>query len=295
MKPTLPTPEELVTRLTRLLTVTPLGDQLYEGSRLPGGVGRVFGGQVIGQAFMAATAEVDPSRVAHSLHAYFMRGGSEDHEIIYRVERDFDGGSFSTRRVIAMQQDRPILTMTASFHKSEAGYSHQDEMPDVPPPEKLRSDADIPDHIIEQIPENRRADVLRSRPIEFRSIDARHWVGSEARPPITRSWFRTVSPLPDDPAMHRAVLAYLSDMRLLSTSTMPHGVSWLKGEILGASLDHALWLHGDFRCDDWMLYVTDSPWAGNGRGMNRGQIFTRDGRLVASVAQEGLIRKVVAK
>ncbi len=288
-----PTPAELVARLTRLLTVTPLGDQRYQGSRLPGGVGRVFGGQVIGQALMAATAEVSSRRAAHSLHAYFMRGGSEEHEIDYRVERDFDGGSFSTRRVIAEQQGRPILSMTASFHKLEDGYSHQDQMPDVPPPEELRSEADIPDYIIEQIPENRRADILRARPIEFRSVEQRHWVIRDPRPPVTHNWFRTVAPLPDDPLMHRAVLAYLSDMRLLGTCTMPHGVSWLQGDILGASLDHALWIHGDFRCDEWMLFTTESPWAGKARGMNFGRIFTRDGRLVASVAQEGLIRRVV--
>jgi acyl-CoA thioesterase II len=289
------TPESLVARITRLLTVTPLGDDHFQGSRMPGGVGRVFGGQVIGQALMAATAAVEPDRMAHSLHAYFMRGGSEDHEITYRVERDFDGGSFSTRRVIALQQDRPILSMTASFQKLEQGFEHQDVMPDVPPPEDLPNEFEQRSRMAHLIPEAKREEFLRPRAIEFCAVESRHWMSSEPRPPITHSWFRTVAPMPDDPVMHRAMLAYMSDMTLLGTCSLPHGVSWMKGEIMGASLDHALWLHGDFRCDDWLLYVTESPWAGRGRGFNRGKIFTRDGRLVASATQEGLIRKLVSK
>jgi acyl-CoA thioesterase II len=289
------TPESLVARITRLLTVTPLGDDHFQGSRMPGGVGRVFGGQVIGQALMAATAAVEPDRMAHSLHAYFMRGGSEDHEITYRVERDFDGGSFSTRRVIALQQDRPILSMTASFQKLEQGFEHQDVMPDVPPPEDLPNEFEQRARVAHLIPEEKREEFLRPRAIEFRAVENRHWMSSEPQPPVTHSWFRTVAPLPDDPVMHRAMLAYMSDMTLLGTCSLPHGVSWMKGEIMGASLDHALWLHGDFRCDDWLLYVTESPWAGRGRGFNRGKIFTRDGRLIAGATQEGLIRKITPK
>jgi acyl-CoA thioesterase II len=291
----IPTPESLVARITRLLTVTPLGEDRFQGSRMPGGVGRVFGGQVIGQALMAATAAVEPDRIAHSLHAYFMRGGSEDHEITYRVERDFDGGSFSTRRVIALQQDRPILSMTASFQKLEQGFEHQDVMPDVPPPEDLPNEFEQRAHVAHLIPEEKREEFLRPRAIEFRAVENRHWMSSEPQPPVTHSWFRTVAPLPDDPVMHRAMLAYMSDMTLLGTCSLPHGVSWMKGEIMGASLDHALWLHGDFRCDDWLLYVTESPWAGRGRGFNRGKIFTRDGRLIADATQEGLIRKITPK
>lgn len=290
-----PTPQALVERLTRLLTVTPQSEDHFVGKRMPGGVGRVFGGEVIAQALMAATAAVDPDRLAHSLHAYFLRGGSEESDITYRVERDFDGGSFSARRVIAEQDGRPILNLAASFHKREAGVSHQDAMPEVPPPEDLASEVELRRAVIDKIPEQMRRQMTRPRAIEFRPVEARHWMNSEARPPRTHSWFRTVAPLADDPVLHRAVLAYVSDMTLLGTCALPHGLSWLKGELQSASLDHAIWLHDDFRCDEWMLYVTDSPWAGRARDFNRGRIYTRDGRLVANVAQEGLIREVTPK
>lgn len=285
-------PEALVTGLTRLLNVESLGNDRYRGTRRHGGVGRIFGGEVIAQALMAATATVDPDRVMHSLHAYFLRGGSEDHDIIYRVEHDFDGGSFSNRRVIALQQDRPILNLAASFKRREEGVSHQDEMPDVPPPEVLMGEAELRSAVIDQIPERFRATMLRPRPIEFRPVEARHWMNSEKRAPLTHSWFRTVAPMGDDPVLHRAVLAYVSDMTLLGTSALPHGLSWVTGELQSASLDHALWIHDDVRCDEWMLYVTDSPWTGQARGFNRGRVYTREGRLVANVAQEGLIRKI---
>lgn len=288
-------PEALVSGLTQLLTVEPLGNSRYRGTRRFGGVGRIFGGEVIAQALMAATATVDPDRAAHSLHAYFLRGGSEDHDIIYLVEHDFDGGSFSNRRVIALQQDRPILNLAASFKTAEDGVSHQDTMPDVPPPEDLADEASLRRAVADQIPERFRKMMLSPRPIEFRPVESRHWMNREKREPLTHSWFRTVAPLGDDRALHRAVLAYVSDMTLLGTCALPHGLSWMTGELQSASLDHALWLHDDFRCDEWMLYVTDSPWAGHARGFNRGRIYTRDGRLVASVAQEGLIRKTAAK
>jgi acyl-CoA thioesterase-2 len=290
-----PTPQALVDGFTQLLTVTPLGADRFLGKRQPGGVGRVFGGEVIAQALMAATAAVAPDRLAHSLHAYFLRGGSEDFDITYRVERDFDGGSFSTRRVIAEQDGRPILNLAASFHRLEAGVSHQDAMPDVPPPEDLPSEAEMRRAALDQIPERFRHHMLRPRAVEFRPIEARHWMNREKRPPLTHGWFRTVAPLGDDPVLHRAVLAYVSDMTLLGTSALPHGMSWMTGEMQSASLDHALWLHDDFRCDEWMLYVTDSPWAGRARGFNRGRVYRRDGCLIANVAQEGLIRKIVPK
>lgn len=290
-----PSPQALVDGLTHLLTVTPLGEDRFLGKRQPGGVGRVFGGEVIAQALMAATAAVDPDRLAHSLHAYFLRGGSEESDIIYRVERDFDGGSFSARRVIAEQDGRPILNLAASFHRLEQGLSHQDDMPDVPPPEDLPSETELRRAVIDKVPERFRLHMSRPRPVEFRPVEARHWMNSEKRPPLTHSWFRTVAPLGNDPVLHRAVLAYVSDMTLLGTCALPHGLSWMTGELQSASLDHAIWLHDDFRCDEWMLYVTDSPWAGRGRGFNRGRVYSRDGRLVANVAQEGLIRKVVPK
>jgi acyl-CoA thioesterase-2 len=283
-------PEELVAGLTALLDVETLDTDLYRGARQPGGVGRVFGGQVIAQALQAAQRSVEDGKVAHSLHAYFMRAGDEDYPILYRVVRDFEGRSFANRRVIAMQKGKPILNMAASFQLPAEGLHHQDAMPDVPPPEDLRSEAELREEIRDQIPEKFKRFFLRARPIEIRPVHPRNWFQPEPREPRQYSWFRVVAPLPDEPALHRAMLAYASDMTLLGTCMLPHGVSWMSGEVQTASLDHALWLHEPFRFDEWLLYAADSPWAGHGRGFNRGRIYTRDGRLVASVAQEGLIR-----
>jgi acyl-CoA thioesterase-2 len=281
----------LVTELEELLTVTRMGDGWYLGKRKDGGVGRVFGGQVIAQALAAAQDTVGPERVAHSLHAYFMRAGDENYEITFRVERDFDGGSFSTRRIIALQQDRPILTMTASFQKLEQGLHHQDPMPDVPPPEELKDEAELRVMFADQIPEKFRANFVRERAFESRPVNARDWLGGDKRLPARQDvWFKLRGPTVDDPAMHRALLAYQSDSWLLGTCTLAHGVTWLTPGMMTASLDHTIWLHEDFRVDDWLLYSCDSPWSGHGRGFNRGSIYTRDGRLVATCAQEGLIR-----
>jgi len=283
-------PDALVAGLTALLDVETLDTDLYRGARQPGGVGRVFGGQVIAQALQAAQRSVDDGKVAHSLHAYFMRPGDENHPILYRVVRDFEGRSFANRRVIAMQKGKPILNMAASFQMPAEGLHHQDGMPDVPPPEDLRSEAELREAIRDQIPEKFKRFFLRARPIEIRPVNPRNWFQPEPRAPQQASWFRVVAPLPDDPALHRAMLAYASDMTLLGTCMLPHGVSWMSGQVQTASLDHALWLHEPFRFDDWLLYTTDSPWAGHSRGFNRGSIYARDGRLVASVTQEGLIR-----
>jgi acyl-CoA thioesterase II len=286
-----PTPQFLVTELEELLTVTRMGDGWYLGKRKAGGVGRVFGGQVIAQALAAAQDTVSEERAAHSLHAYFMRAGNEDYEITFRVERDFDGGSFSTRRVIAMQQDRPILNMAASFQKQEEGLSHQDPMPVVPAPEDLVPEAELRNRFAHQIPEKFRGNFLRDRAFESRPVEPRDWLGGDKRQPARQDvWFRLRERTVDDPAMHRAMLAYQSDSWLLGTCTLAHGVTWLTPGMMTASLDHAVWLHGDFRVDDWLLYSCDSPWTGGGRGFNRGSIYTRDGRLVATCAQEGLIR-----
>jgi acyl-CoA thioesterase-2 len=284
------TPEEQVEQLITLLDVERLDTDLYRGSRQPGGVGRVFGGQVIAQALQAAQRSIDSDKAAHSLHAYFMRPGDEDHPIIYRVVRDFEGRSFATRRVIAMQKGQPILNMAASFQLPAEGFHHQDKMPDVPGPEELRSERDLRQEIEAQVPEKLRRFFLRARPIEIRPVSPRNWFRPEAQAPAQQSWFRVAGPLPDEPALHRAMLAYASDMVLLGTCLLPHGVSWMAGQVQTASLDHAVWLHEPFRADEWLLYSTDSPWAGHTRGFNRGQIFSRDGRLVASVSQEGLIR-----
>lgn len=290
-----PTPQELVARLLDLLDVKDHGGDRFEGARKIGGVGRVFGGQVIGQALASAERTVPDDRPVHSLHAYFLRGGSEDHEIDFKVERDLDGGSFSNRRIVASQLGKPILNMVASFHKREDGCYHAEPMPTVRPPEELESETALRFRFADRMTEQQRKFMLQPRPIELRPLEPRHWMGSGPQEPRSHTWFRSVGALPDDPRIHRAVLAYASDMTLLGTSTLPHDISWTKGNVMGASLDHAIWFHNDFRADDWLLYACDSPWAGRARGFNRGRIYTRDGRLVANVAQEGLIRPITPK
>lgn len=290
------TPRQLVDGLVHLLEVRQAGEDAFLGRKKPGGIGRVFGGQVIAQALASAEATIDPERPAHSLHAYFLRGGSEGIDIDHQVWRDFDGGSFSNRRVVASQQGRPILNLTASFQRHEDGLHHVDApMPEVPAPEELEPEAEVRRRFAEQARPEARHHFLAPRPVEMRAVEGRHWLNAGPAAPVSHSWFRTVAPLPDDPRIHRAVLAYASDMSLLGTCALPHGLSWARGEVITASLDHALWFHEPFRADEWLLYVTDSPWSGNGRGFNRGRIFTREGRLVASVAQEGMIRRVQPK
>ena len=285
-----PTIEGRVEQLLALLDVQQNGELSFVGSRQPGGRGRVFGGQVIAQGLMAAMRDVEPDRLLHSLHCYFMRAGDEKLEITYQVRPDFDGGSFSTRRIIALQADRPILTMTASFHRLEPGFSHQDEMPDVPPPEDLLTEAERIALETDSVSARIMSKFQAIRPIEMRPIGPRSMANPQPQAPNAQCWLRLGAPIGDDLNLHRAILAYASDMMLLSTSALPHGVNWTKPGFTTASLDHTVWLHDDFRIDDWLLYVTDSPWAGRARGFNRGSFFTRDGRLVASVAQEGLLR-----
>lgn len=285
-----PTPEQLAQTLVDLLDVEEIDTDLYRGKLGTDGFGRVFGGQVIGQALQAAQRSTEEPKIAHSLHAYFMRPGAEDHPIIYRVVRDFDGKSFATRRVIATQHGQPILSMTCSLQRPEGGLAHQDTMPEVTPPEDLKSDRELRLAMIDRIPERFRASFLRPRMVDIRPVSPRSWLDPVKQAPAQNSWFRVVAPIGDDPAMHRAILAYASDMSLLGTATLAHGVNWMTHKLQTASLDHAVWLHEDFRADEWLLYVCDSPWAGHARGFNRGKIYARDGRLVASCAQEGLIR-----
>jgi acyl-CoA thioesterase-2 len=285
-----PTPAQLAQNLVDLLDIEEIDTDLYRGIRGTDGFGRVFGGQVIAQALQAAQRSTDVPKQAHSLHAYFMRAGDESHPILYRVVRDFDGKSFATRRVIATQRGLPILNLACSLQVLEGGLAHQDAMPDVPPPEDLTSDRELRLAMIDRIPEKFRGVFLRPRMVDIRPVSPRSWLDPVEQEPRQNSWFRVVAPIGDDPALHRAILAYASDMSLLGTATLAHGVNWMTHKLQTASLDHALWLHEDFRADDWLLYVCDSPWAGHARGFNRGKIFARDGRLVASVAQEGLIR-----
>ena len=286
-----PAPEDLVGRLLQLLDLEEIDTDLYRGARLPEGRGRVFGGQVIAQALRAAMRSIDGGRIAHSLHAYFLRAGDDALPIVYRVERDFDGKSFANRRVIALQRGQPILNMAASFQTPEGGMSHQGQMPEVPAPETLASEAELLRLEREATGGPEPIWFSRPQPIEIRPVEARPMFSPDKREPRFASWFRVVAPVGDDPDVHRAILAYASDMRLLATSMLPHGVSWATPGMQTASLDHALWIHQEARTDDWLLFATDSPWSGHARGFNRGQIFSRDGRLVASIAQEGLIRR----
>lgn len=274
-----------------LLTLDRHGPDSFRGARKPDGRGRVFGGQVVAQALVAARTTVEHPRPVHSLHAYFMRPGSEDHPIDYTVERDRDGGSFSSRRVVASQEGVPILSMAASFQRSEVGASHALPMPDVPPPDDLPTEQELYARDLDRIPERMRHWVTRPRPIEQRPVDPILQWESDRKATRSATWFRAAAPLPDDPDLHRAVLAYASDTRLLDASMLAHGWSFWERRMQVASLDHALWLHEPVRVDEWHLYVTDSPWTGHGRGMNRGLIYAADGRLVASVAQEGLVRR----
>lgn len=295
----------LVEGLVKLLTVERVATDIYVGRPQTGGIGRVFGGQVIAQGLQAAQASVPETKSAHSLHAYFLRGGREGVPIEYRIERDFDGRSFANRRVVASQENEdgtatPILNLTASFQTPEDGLEHLDApMPEVEDPDTLKSDMETRRAMIEamgdKVTEDQRALALRPRPIEMRTTDKLHWMNSEAKDPRAHSWFKAASALPDDPALHRAVIAYASDYTLLGTSALPHGLSWMRGELVGASLDHTLWFHEEARADDWLLYATDSPWSSGGRGFNRGRIFNKQGMLIASVAQEGMIRKRVRK
>ena len=289
------TPEQLVAGLVRLLTVTPAGDNAFTGGQQPGGIGRVFGGQVIAQALQSAQVTAPEGMEAHSLHAYFLRGGREGVDIDYAVAADFDGRSFANRRVVARQDGSAILNLTASFQLPEEGLEHDDcPMPDVPSPEELPTDTEMRKKFLAEmgeISDAQRELMTRPRPIEMRTSGKLHWMNADKKPPHAHSWFRAAAALPDDPALHRAVIAYASDYTLLGTSALPHGLSWARGELKGASLDHAIWFHRPARADEWLLYATDSPWSGGGRGFNRGRIFNRDGELVASVAQEGVVRK----
>ena len=295
-----PDPAQIIAGFVRLLTVAPTGEDRFTGPPQPGGVGRVFGGQVIAQALQAAQATAPEGMSAHSLHAYFLRGGTEGLDTHYEIARDLEGRSFANRRVVARQEGETILTLTASFQRAEDGLQHQDPaMPDVPPPEDLKPDfehrRDLLDKMGERMTEAQRALFRRPRPIEMRTVGTLHWMNREPSAPRAQSWFRTIAPLPDDPALHRAVIAYASDYTLLGTAALPHGLSWFRGELTGASLDHAVWFHRPARADEWLLYATDSPWSGSGRGFNRGQVFNRQGQLVASVAQEGMMRRRVKK
>lgn len=276
-----------------ILDLVEIKPNLYRGTSPQDGWQRVYGGQVLGQALVAAGRSVEPGRRLHSMHAYFLLGGDPAHPIDYEVEEVRDGGSFSTRRVKANQHGRSMFVMSASFHKDEPGYSHQATMPDVPGPDALPSAGDLMANHLDQLPKAMQAYWKQERPIEMRPVDFSRFLSRAPQKPMQHIWFRANGALPDDHRLHQCVLAYASDFTLLDTALIAHGKVLFDADMQLASLDHAIWFHRPFRADDWLLYAQDSPSADGARGFCRGSVFTRDGRLVASVAQEGLMRHVV--
>lgn len=277
--------------LIKLLKLERIEDNIFRGDSRDIGSAQVFGGQVLGQALTAAQHTVE-ERVAHSLHAYFLRRGDMTAPIIYEVDRARDGGSFSNRRVVAIQHGRPIFNLAASFHIVEEGLEHHADMPDVPGPNGLKDLFDVPAELLDRVPMKMRRFLTEQRPFEFRPVEAISFTEPVALPPVKHCWIRAVDALPDDLALHQNLLAYVSDYELLGASVLPHGLTFGLGNVIMASLDHGLWFHRRFRVDQWLLYAIDSPNAAGARGFARGQFFSDDGVLVASTAQEGLIRVV---
>ena len=277
--------------LLQLLELERIEQNIFRGESRDIGGAQVFGGQVLGQALSAAQRTVDGRR-AHSLHSYFLRRGDMGAPIIYDVDRSRDGGSFSVRRVVAIQHGRPIFNLAASFQEPEAGLEHQVGMPDVEGPENLQDLTEVAPQILDTIPEKMRRYLTDKRPFEFRPVSPQGLVAPEPRPPFKHVWIKAVDKLPDELSLHQNLLAYVSDYELLGTSTLPHGLRFEADTVMMASLDHAIWFHRPLRIDDWLLYSMDSPSSSGARGFSRGQFFTRDGELVASTAQEGLVRVV---
>jgi acyl-CoA thioesterase-2 len=272
-----------------LLDLEQLEDNFFRGESRDIGAPQVFGGQILGQALSAAHRTVD-SRAPHSLHAYFLRPGDFNQPVVYQVERSRDGGSYSNRRVVAIQHGRPILNLAASFHAGDEGFDHQFDMPRVEGPEGLSKSIDIHDSILDQVPEKMRRLLAHRPPLEFRPVEAPKFIDPEARAPRKHVWMRAWNRLPDDPELHRNLLTYVSDYELLGTATLPHDLDFSTRPVQMASIDHALWFHRPFRVDEWLLYACDSPSSHAGRGFTRGQFFNQSGELVASTAQEGVIR-----
>jgi len=278
-----------VDELIALLDLEPIEVNIFRGTSPQDRSQRVFGGQVLGQALVAASRTVE-GRFCHSLHAYFLVPGDPKVPILYEVDRSRDGKSFSSRRVVAIQHGRQIFNMSVSFQIVEPGLEHQMEAPIVPKPDTLPSEDDFRRQMADTVPAEFREHFLRQRPIELRPVDRADVFRPEKRPPQQAVWVRATGALPEDVALQQCVLAYASDMTLLDTSLLPHGIGWFDNRVQMASIDHAMWFHRPFRADSWLLYVQDSPSASGARGFNRGLVFTEDGKLVASVTQEGLMR-----
>jgi len=277
--------------LVSLLSLEKLEENLYRGQSQDLGWGVVFGGQVLGQALTAAMRTVPEERPVHSLHAYFLRPGDVKAPIVYDVERSRDGASFTNRHVKAIQHGQPILEMSASFQKHEPGFEHQAAMPAVPPPEEVPTEAERFAPLLPVMPEFMKPIVTAHRPIEIRTVNEPDPAMRTAMPPSRAVWLKATHPLPDTPMLHQARLAYASDFSFITTALKPHAVTWVTPGMQVASIDHAVWFHAPFRVDEWLLHVMESPRASGARGLVTGKVFTRDGRLVASTAQEGLIRR----
>jgi acyl-CoA thioesterase-2 len=284
--------QQIIVELLDLLRLERLEDNLFRGQSRDIGTKYVFGGQVLGQALSAAQQTVEAVRVVHSLHGYFLRAGDVEHPIVYDVDRSRDGKSFSVRRVTAIQHGQPIFVLACSFHEPEPGAEHQISGPEVPKPEDLPETPPLAAETLAQLPPKMQRWLSRRGPFEFRPVYPRDELNPTKRPPYQQVWFRLPAELPDEEPLHRALLAYASDFHLIGTTTFPHGISYLQPNVQMASLDHAMWFHRSFKASDWLLYSCDSPTAQGARGLARGSIYDRDGRLVASTAQEGLIRVI---
>lgn len=277
----------LIADVVKLLDLEQLEVNLFRGESRDIGAPQVFGGQVLGQALMAASRTVE-GRIAHSLHAYFLRRGDFNAPIIYDVDRSRDGHSFSSRRVVAIQHGEQIFNMAASFQVVEDGFDHQIPMPDVPQPEELPDQSQQMKALLERMPERLRRIASKPRPFEFRMVQPLE--GGMNRAPTRQVWIKAVGRVPDGETLHRCLLAYVSDYYLLDTSTLPHTTSMISDDVIMASIDHAMWFHRPLRVDEWLLYALESPSASGARGFARASVYARDGRLVASTAQEGLLR-----
>lgn len=288
-------PMSAVTDLIAILDIERLENSRFRGVSPQVGWKRIFGGLVVAQALVAAMRTAPAVLAPHSLHAYFILPGDPAQPILYETDNLRDGRSFATRRVVARQNGAAIFALSASFHAAEAGFDHQVAMPDVPGPEKLMSDKELAQAYKDHLPENIIRYFLRDRAIALKPVNPGKYLGAKPTPdetarPTQHVWFRAGEALPDDPALHTAFLAYASDMTLLDTAMVAHGKSVFDGDMMPASLDHAMWFHRPVRADSWLLYAQDSPSASGGLGLARGLIFAADGTLAASVAQEGLIR-----
>jgi len=279
-----------VVELLELLELERVEENYFRGQSRDIGTRYVFGGQVLGQALSAAQQTVTPDRNVHSIHSYFLKAGDISAPIDYMVDRSRDGKSFSVRRVTAIQHGQQIFGLAASFQVKEEGLTHQLSKPDVPPPEDLSEPDPIAAELLDKVSAKQRRWLSQEGPFEFKHVYPRDELKRPKRPPFQHVWFRLIDRIGDDEELHKRLLAYASDFHLLGTSTFPHGISYLQPNVQMASLDHALWFHRACRIDEWLLYSCDSPAAVGGRGLSRGSIYTREGLLVASTAQEGLIR-----